>query len=82
MFKGSLVIIGVVAVLILVSGGMDTDPGKKGFERPRRTETPEYNCLHHARDGICEVPMENGKVVLYCVDGAFKRIVHYREDCK
>ena len=82
MFKGTLWIIGIVAVLILISGGMDTDPGTKGFTSPGKKEKAEYNCLHHARDGICEVPMENGKTVLYCVKGPFKRLVHYRDDCK
>lgn len=81
MFKGTLVIIGIVALLILVTGGMDTDPGTKGFTKPRNVERPEYNCLKHARDGICEIPMESGEVVLYCVKGPVKYTVHKREDC-
>lgn len=78
--KGTLIAVALVGLLIFISGGMKHDPNKGGFDRPRRVEAPEYNCLQHAKDGICEVPV-NGKVVLYCVKG-LKRIVHYREDCK
>lgn len=80
--KATLVVIGLIGALILISGGMKSDPSKGGFEpRPKRVEAPEYNCLKHAKDGICEVPV-NGKVVLYCVKPPLKRIVHYREECK
>lgn len=79
--RNGVIAIALVGVLVFIAGGFKHDPSKGGFERPRRVETPEYNCLHDAKDGICEVPV-NGKVVLYCVKPPFKRIVHYREDCK
>lgn len=82
MGKGTLIAIGLIGALILMSGGMKSNPNDKGFDRPGRKEAPEYNCLKHAKDKICEVPMENGKVVLYCVKGPVKRLVHYRDDCK
>lgn len=78
--KTSLVVIGLIGLLIFVSGGIDKNPSNQPA-RPKRVEAPEYNCLKHAKDGICEVPV-NGKVVLYCVKPPFKRIVHYREECK
>lgn len=77
----TLVVVGIIAALIFFSGGFKSDPGQKGFNHPGKTVAPEYNCLHHAKDGICEIPMENGKTVLYCVKGPIKRIVTYREDC-
>lgn len=77
--KTSVLVIGLIGLLIFVSGGIDKSPGPQPA-RPKRVEAPEYNCLHHAADNICEVPV-NGKVVLYCVKGV-KRVVHYREDCK
>lgn len=81
MGKGTLIAIGLVGLLILISGGMKTNPNDKGFDRPGRKEAPEYNCLHHAKDGICEVPMKH-RTVLYCVKGPIKRVVRLREECK
>lgn len=79
--KGTLVAIGLIALLIFVSGGLDKTSTGPGLNRPRNLEKPEYDCLKHAKDGICEVPV-NDKVVLYCVKPPFKRVVRYREDCK
>lgn len=78
--KATLWVVGIIALLIFISGGMKTNPNDKGFDRPGRKEAPEYNCLHHARDGICEVPMKD-RTVLYCVKGPVNRIVHYRDEC-
>lgn len=70
--------VALIALLIFTSGGCyKVEPAKP---RQKRSEAPEYNCLHHAKDNICEVPV-NGKVVLYCVKG-LKRVVHYRWECK
>lgn len=70
----------LVALLATVSAGCrDPKPGPS-LNKPKRTEAPEYDCVKHAKDGICEVPV-NGKVVLYCTRG-LNRIVHYREECK
>lgn len=78
--RNTLIAIGVIGALIFFSGGFKADPGQKGFNHPGKTTAPEYNCLEHAKDGICEVPMKD-RVVLYCVKPPFKRIVHSREDC-
>lgn len=79
--RGTVVVIAGIALLIFVSGGLNKT-GDRNVQSPPRKERPEYNCLHHAPDGICEVPMRNGKVVLYCVKGPVKKVVRYREDCK
>ena len=69
---------GLVILALLVGGCKGNKPSPS--LSPKHKEKPEYDCLHHAVDNICEVPV-NGKVVLYCVKG-LKRIVHYREDCE
>lgn len=78
MRKTNACVIAVGLVVLLLTTGCKSP---KGNPRPPRKEAAEYNCLHHAKDGICEVPV-NGKTVLYCVKGPWKRTVRYREDCK
>lgn len=79
--RGTLTVLAGIALIIFVSGGLDKS-SNKGVQSPPRKEQAEYNCLHHAPDGICEVPTRNGKVVLYCVKGPVKKAVRLREDCK
>lgn len=78
--KTTLVVIGLIGALILISGGMKSDPSKGGFERPRTREAPEYDC-RKSIDKICKVPYKD-KIVLYCYKGPIPKVVRYVEECK
>jgi len=75
--KISAIVVGLI-VIFAMSACRTTSTGKPN---PPRKQAQEYNCLKHAKDGICEVPV-NGKVVLYCVKGPWKKVVRYRTECK
>lgn len=67
-----------LCVVFLLAGCKGT--GESFKKSDRRSEPLEYNCLHHAKDGICEVPWKD-KTVLYCVKGKVKKVVRFREEC-
>lgn len=80
--KGTLVAIGIIGLLIFVSGGFDKEGKSPSVQRPPNREAPEYDCRKHALDKICEVPWK-GSQVLYCyADPKHPRVVRLREECK
>lgn len=75
--KGTMTVIGLIALMIFTTGGCKLQQG--GFQSPKRTEAPEYDCRKSA-ERICKVPWKD-KIVLYCYMNPIPRVVRYKEEC-